>query len=265
MNDKGSVMPENSEQKGRMLTFEVLQYNPSDPESKPHMTTYHLEETPGMTLFVALNMIREKFEPDLAFDFVCRAGICGSCGMMVNGKPLLACRTLTKDYPQGHVQLMPMPSFKLIKDLSVVTGQWMDTMSKRVESWVHSKEEHDITRLEEPVEPEVADATFELDRCIECGICVSSCATALMRPDFVGAVGLNRIARFDIDPHDERTAEDYYELVGDDSGIFGCMTLLGCEDNCPKNLPLQEKIAYMRRKLANVRDSGGGLEIRVEG
>jgi len=48
-----------------MLTFEILQYNPSDPESKPHMVTYHLEETPGMTLFVALNMIRERFESGL--------------------------------------------------------------------------------------------------------------------------------------------------------------------------------------------------------
>ncbi len=258
-------MSDTNNNKGRLLTFEILQYNPSDPESKPHMTTYHLEETPGMTLFVALNMIREKFEPDLAFDFVCRAGICGSCGMMVNGKPLLACRTLTKDYPDGKLRLMPMPSFKLIKDLSVLTGKWMDDMSRRVESWIHSQETHDVTRLEKPIEPEAADATFELDRCIECGICVSSCATALMRPDFVGAVGLNRVARFESDPHDERTDDDYYELIGDGNGIFGCMTLLGCEDNCPKNLPLQEKIAYMRRKLATVKDSGGGLEIGVEG
>jgi fumarate reductase iron-sulfur subunit len=74
-----------------------------------------------------------------------------------------------------------------------------------------------------------------------------------MRPDFVGAVGLNRVARFDVDVHDERTAEDYYELVGDDDGVFGCMALLGCEDNCPKNLPLQTKIAYMRRKLVALR------------
>jgi len=64
--------------------------------------------------------------------------------MMVNGKPLLACRTLTKDYPEGRIHLMPMPSFKLIKDLSVVTGQWMDAMSKRVESWIHTKEQTDI-------------------------------------------------------------------------------------------------------------------------
>jgi fumarate reductase iron-sulfur subunit len=248
----------------RVLKFEILKYNPTDPNSRPHIELYELEETPGMTLFVALNMIREKFDPDLAFDFVCRAGICGSCGMIVNGKPLLACKVLTKDYPDGHIKLMPMPAFKLVKDLSVITGEWMDTLTKRVEGWIHSEKERDISKIEEPIEPEVAEETFELDRCIECGICVASCATALMRDGFIGAVGINKVARFLIDPHDNRDREDFFELVGDDSGVFGCMSLLACEDNCPKRLPLQEQIAYIRREMAGVKDSGGGLEINVK-
>jgi fumarate reductase iron-sulfur subunit len=107
--------------------------------------------------------------------------------------------------------------------------------------------------MEERIEPEVADETFELDRCIECGICVASCGTMLMRPNFVGPVGMNRVARFEVDPHDKRTAEDFYELIGDDDGIFGCMSLLACEDHCPKHLPLQNKIAYLRRKLVALR------------
>jgi len=240
-------MSKNSE--GRELTFSILKYNPGDLESKPEFVEYKITETPGMSLFIALNVIKDTLDPDLSFDFVCRAGICGSCGMVINGKPQLACKTLTTDYKDGKIQLMPMTSFELIKDLSVNTGKWMQGMSERVESWVHSKEEHDITKLEEAIDPDVADETFELDRCIECGICVASCATALMRPNFVGAVGLNRVARFRVDPHDERTDADFYELVGDDDGIFGCMSLLACEDQCPKELPLQEKIAYMRRKL----------------
>lgn len=126
-------------------------------------------------------------------------------------------------------------------------------MSKRVESWIHSNTTTDISKLEEKVDPDAAQETFELDRCIECGICVASCGTALMRPDFIGAVGLNRVARFKVDPLDDRSDEDFYELVGDDNGVFGCMSLLGCEDNCPKHLPLQSKIAYMRRKLALVK------------
>ncbi|MDY0237591.1 MAG: fumarate reductase iron-sulfur subunit [Campylobacterales bacterium] len=237
----------------RKITIKALKFNPNSKISKPHFAQYELEETAGMTLFIALTMIREKFDADLSFDFVCRAGICGSCGMMVNGVPKLACRTLTKDYPDGVIQLMPMPAFKLIKDLSVDTGNWMNEMSKRVESWIHSKEKTDISKIEKRIEPEVAQETFELDRCIECGICVAACGTKLMRPNFVGAVGLNRVARFRIDPLDERTDEDFYELIGDDDGVFGCMSLLACEDNCPKHLPLQSKIAYMRRKLVALR------------
>jgi fumarate reductase iron-sulfur subunit len=237
----------------RTITIRAFKYNPLAKDSKPQFVEYKLEETSGMTLFIALNQIREKYDADLNFDFVCRAGICGSCGMMVNGRPRLACRTLTKDFAEGVLELMPLPSFKLIKDLSVDTGAWMNGMSKRVESWIHSDHVTDISRLEDKVEPEVAQEVFELDRCIECGICVAACGTKLMRPDFVGAVGLNRIARFYIDSLDKRTDEDYYELVGDDNGVFGCMSLLACEDNCPKNLPLQSRIAYMRRKLVCVK------------
>lgn len=242
-----------STEKNREITISALKFNPRNAVSKPHFVDYKLEETPGMTLFIALTKIREEYDADLSFDFVCRAGICGSCGMVVNGKPALACRTLIANFPEGKLTLMPMPAFELIKDLSVNTGVWMDEMSKRVESWIHTNEEIDITKMEAKVEPDIAFETFELDRCIECGICVASCGTKLMRPNFVGPVGLNRVARFEIDPHDNRTTEDYYELIGDDDGIFGCMTLLACEDHCPKHLPLQNKIAYLRRKLVALR------------
>ncbi|AKT90829.1 fumarate reductase, iron-sulfur subunit [Campylobacter ureolyticus RIGS 9880] len=237
----------------RKITIKALKYNPLSKISKPHFASYELEETSGMTLFVALTQIREKFDPDLSFDFVCRAGICGSCGMLVNGKPKLACRTLTKDYESGVIELMPLPVFSLIKDLSVNTGKWMANMDKRVESWIHTTKQTDISKLEEKVDPELAQKTFELDRCVECGLCVAACGTAIMRSDFLGAVGLNRIARFHQDPLDERTDEDFYELIGDDSGVFGCMSLLGCEDVCPKHLPLQNQIAFIRRKMASAK------------
>ena len=66
----------------------------------------------------------------------------------------------------------------------------------------------------------------------------------------VGAVGLNRLARFRLDPKDTRTDEAYYELIGDDDGVFGCMSLLACHDLCPKDLPLRTQIAFMRRRMA---------------
>ncbi len=235
----------------RTLTIKALKFDPQSAVSKPHFREYKLQETDSMTIFIALNLIREHQDPDLSFDFVCRAGICGSCGMMINGRPRLACRTLTKDLPDV-ITLMPLPAFKLIKDLSVNTGEWFEGMTKRVESWIHSQKEVDISALEERVEPEVAQEVFELDRCIECGCCIASCATKVMREDFLGAAGMNRVVRFMIDPHDERSDEDYYELVGNDNGVFGCMSLIACHDVCPKELPLQSKIAYLRRKMVAV-------------
>ncbi|MCI6989711.1 MAG: fumarate reductase iron-sulfur subunit [Campylobacter sp.] len=237
----------------RTIKIKAFKFNPQSKLSKPYFAEYELEETDGMTIYVALSNIRERFDPSLSFDFVCRAGICGSCGMVINGVPKLACRTLTKDYPDGVIELMPLPAFKLIKDLSVNTGKWMHKMNRRVEAWIHTNAKPDISKVEERVDPEVAQEVFELDRCVECGICVASCGTALMREDFLGAVGLNKIVRFMLDSHDQRDDKAYYDIVGDDNGVFGCMSLLGCEDNCPKHIPLQSKIAYLRRKMATTK------------
>lgn len=74
-----------------------------------------------------------------------------------------------------------------------------------------------------------------------------------MREEFVGAVGLNKIARFRLDPRDSRSDAEYYELIGAEKGVFGCMSLLGCEDVCPKELPLATQLAFIRRKMAFVR------------
>jgi fumarate reductase iron-sulfur subunit len=242
----------NNEPATRKLKISILRFNPQEQGSVPRMVPYELDEAEGMTLFMALNEIREKQEPSLQFDFVCRAGICGSCGMIINGRPALACRTLTKDLP-SDISLAPLPVFELIADLSVDTGTWMRGMSERLEAWLHMKEqEADLGRLEERMEPELAEKIYELDRCIECGCCIAGCGTVRMRENFVGAVGLNKIARFRLDPRDHRTDEDYFELIGDDDGVFGCLSLLGCHDVCPKDLPLATQIAFLRRKMVTI-------------
>jgi fumarate reductase iron-sulfur subunit len=238
-------------QAARTLRIQILRHNPRDPDSQPRLQTFEIEEADAMTLFIALTEIRERQDPSLQFDFVCRAGICGSCGMIINGRPGLACRTLTKDLPE-QITLAPLPAFELIGDLSVNTGKWMRGMSERLETWVHSQnlETLDIDAMEATMEPQLAEQIYELERCIECGCCVAACGTARMRDDFVGAVGLNQVTRFRLDPRDERSDAQFYELVGDESGVFGCMTLLGCEDMCPKDLPLATQIAFLRRRMA---------------
>ena len=240
-------------QQQRSLTIRILRHNPAQADSEPLLQEFSVDETEAMTLFLVLNLIREEQDPSLAFDFVCRAGICGSCGMLINGRPGLACRTLTRDLPD-EITLLPLPGFELIADLSVNTGKWMRGMAEHLETWIHDEHlaEHNLDLIEQPMEPELAQQLYELERCIECGCCIAACGTAQMREEFVGAVGLNQIARFLLDPRDMRDKADYYQLVGDDSGVFGCMTLLGCQDLCPKELPLATQIAFLRRTMLAV-------------
>ena len=96
-----------------------------------------------MTLFIALNEIRNTQDPSLHFDFVCRAGICGSCAMLIDGRPNLACRTLTRDLG-STITLAPLPFFELIGDLSVNTGKWMRGTSERLQTWIHDNAPADL-------------------------------------------------------------------------------------------------------------------------
>lgn len=233
----------------RDLTFRIMRYNPDTPEIKPYLQDFHLREEPGMTLFVVLNKLREEQDPSLKFDFVCRASICGSCGMLINGKPSLACMTLTQDLPETTT-LLPMPAFDLLGDLSVDTGKWFRHMSLTTEAWIHDNDEpFDPTQEEERMDNETAMKIYEAERCIECGVCVAGCASANLHPNFIGATGINRIARFMVDPRDKRTDQEFFEIVGSEDGIYGCYGLMACDDNCPKGVPLQGQIAYVRRKM----------------
>ena len=232
----------------RLLTFNVFRYAPDIPGDKPRVQEYQLDEDPDMTLFMALNRIREEQDPSFKFDFVCRAAICGSCAMLINGKPQLACKTMTKNLP-STTTLMPLPVFKLIGDLSVDTGAWFREMTVTTKSWIHTDKEFSPDAQEERMDNELALSIYEAERCIECGCCIAGCATVNIRKDFLGAAGLNRLARFFLDPRDERSSDDYFEVVGNEAGSFGCVGLMACDDSCPMEIPLQQQLAFVRRKM----------------
>lgn len=241
-------MSGNEQREPRELRFEVFRYNPEDPESEPHIQTFLLEETPYMSLYIALNQIREIQDPSLQFDFACRSAVCGSCGMLVNSRPMLGCRTLTADLPDV-IRLHPLPVFKLVGDLSVDTGTWFREMVEKNQAWIESERPFDREAREQRMDDELAQAIYEGDRCIECGCCVASCGSARVNPDFAGPAGLNRIARFMIDPRDRRSDNDWFDVVSTSEGVFGCYGMMACEDVCPKELPLLEVYAFLRRKL----------------
>ena len=232
----------------RQLTFEIFRYNPEDPDTEPHLDSFRLDEKPFMSLYLALNEIRETQDPSLQFDFACRSAVCGSCAMIVNGRPALGCRTLTRDLPDV-IRLYPLPVFRLIGDLSVDTGRWFREMAERIEAWVHERTAFDPEAPETPMDDDAARAIYEADRCIECGCCIAACGVANVNAAFAGPAGLNRAARFMLDPRDARDDADWFGLISNADGVFGCLGLMACEDVCPKELPLLEVHAYLRRKM----------------
>ena len=233
----------------RTMQFRIYRYDP-DKDEAPYMQDISVDIDPVIDrkLLDVLTKIKAK-DDTLSYRRSCREGICGSCAMVINGRPGLACQTRTEHLP-AHVTLHPLPVFKLIADLSVDTGSWFREMYQKTESWIHTRAEVDPTQQESRMPNDTAEAIYELERCIECGCCIAACGTARLRPDFMGAAALNRIARFRIDPRDERTDSDHFELIGTDAGVFGCMGLLACDSVCPKQLPLHDQLGIMRRMVS---------------
>jgi fumarate reductase iron-sulfur subunit len=173
----------------RTLTISVLRYNPQEPASPPRMQPYTVEEADGMTLFIALNEIREKQDPVAAVRF--RLPRRHLRQLRDGGERPAHARVPHADEEPGsrdHAGAVAV----LRADRRPVgdTGKWMRGMSERLEGWLHMKDpDPDLRRMEEKMDPDLADRIYELDRCIECGCCVAACGTARMREDFVGAVG----------------------------------------------------------------------------
>lgn len=234
--------------KRRILKIKVFRYNPNVPAVKPFMQDYEYEEKEGDTLHTVLTYIRENVDPTLKFDFVCRAAVCGSCAMLINGKPGLACKTLTSSLSKKIV-LQPLPVFKMVGDLSVDTGIWFRALNERTGGWVHSTKSEILSSVEDRFSNDEMIEVYELDRCIECGCCVAGCSTANMNEEFITAAGALKVARFMADPRDDRSDKQWYDVIGTDDGIFGCLSLLACHDFCPKDIPLQSRLAYVRRKI----------------
>ncbi|MDA3901030.1 MAG: fumarate reductase iron-sulfur subunit [Spirochaetes bacterium] len=215
---------------------------------KPRFKRYSVVPT-GDTVLSLILQIRNEVDHSLKFDYVCRAGVCGSCAMLINGRPALACRARLDDYGSA-LTLAPLPGFLLLGDLSVDTGSYFIRMYQNQAMNLHRTKEEEIAyALSCRHDNETMLRIYELDRCIECGCCVSACATAQMNSSFVGAAELLNAWRIMVDPRDPRDDEFWYRLYATDNGVFGCTALLACDSSCPKNIPLASSLASFRIAL----------------
>jgi succinate dehydrogenase/fumarate reductase iron-sulfur protein len=213
----------------KIVEFKILRYDPE--KDKRCVSTYKVPVYKGTTILEGLQYIKDNLDETLTFRHSCRMGICGSCGVNVNGKPMLACYTQILDLGVDSINLEPLSNFPVIKDLVVDIQPFFDTY-KRINTILLKKQEE----LKKPTEftqaPHELKKFWDLTLCIKCSICHSACPAAIDER-FLGPSALTANYRFVTDSRDEGNEK---RLKPMEDNIWLCTQCNSCTMFCPKLL-----------------------------
>lgn len=232
----------------KMMTVEVLRYNP-EKDNEPYLTKYSVPYDSQTSLLDALGYIKDEKEPELSYRWSCRMAICGSCGMMVNNKPKLACKTFLRDY-SGHMRIEPLANFPIERDLVVDLSHFVESLEAIKPYIIDNK----APELEEPVDnKEFSVAREELEKtrtkqtpaqlekyrtfsmCINCGLCYAACPQFGLNPEFVGPAALTLAHRYNLDNRDNGK-EERMKVINGKNGVWSCTFVGYCSEVCPKHV-----------------------------
>lgn len=186
------------------------------------------------TILEVLEQIKNYTDPSLSYRAQCRASICGTCGVKVNGKPVLACKTKVLDLAQNNqVLIEPLDNMPVIKDLVVDQDEYLNKL-KKAKAWFEPKE-----HLEKVYPEELSNFEKETD-CILCGICYSVCPAFQNDKNFGGPINFVKIFRFWKDKND--ALGDLRIEIAKDNNITSCIHCKYCTFFCPKEIPVEADI-----------------------
>jgi len=222
--------------------IKVKRFNPEN-ESESFFQEYSIDVTEDSTILDGLIKIREEIDGTLALRCSCRASICGSCSMKVNGSAKLVCKTRIKEVsPEGEpVTVEPMGNFPVIKDL-VTDMDLFWSKVKSVDPYVKTNFEPEAEHI---ASNESMTHLLGVMNCIMCGACVSECTALEVDPAFTGPAALAKAYRFVADPRDEDKKSRLGKL-NENTGVWDCSRCLACVEVCPKDVAPMERIVKMR-------------------
>jgi fumarate reductase iron-sulfur subunit len=232
------------------IAMKVARYRP-EHSGEPYHDEYRVPYREDMVVLDALNHIKDEIDGSLTYRWSCRMGVCGSCGMMVNGQPRLTCATFLREFYPKPVVVEPLRHFPVIRDLVVDMTDFMDKL-KEVKPWI-------IRRTEKPVEegeylqtPEEIDAYKQFSMCINCMLCYSACPVYGRDPEFIGPAVIALARRYNLDSRDQGRTERR-EILAVDWGIWDCTFVGECTVVCPKDV--DPSAAIQREKVATTTDT----------
>ena len=214
------------------ITLEVARYHPGR-DQEPGMEHFEVPLRKEWVVLDALNYIKDHLDGSLSFRWSCRMGVCGSCGMMVNGVPKLTCATFLSDYAPGPVRIEPMKHFPVLRDLVVDTSEFLLKLAQ-AKPWL-------IRKVEKPLEEEYLQTPEQLDKykqfsmCINCMLCYAACPVYGLDPPFSGPAVLALAQRYNMDSRDQG-AEERLDLLSHQEGIWACTFVGECTEVCPEHV-----------------------------
>jgi succinate dehydrogenase / fumarate reductase iron-sulfur subunit len=242
-------------------TLKVRRYLPESGEGA-YWEEFKVELDPSLSVLDGLLQAKDRDDGSLSVRCSCRAAICGSCGMKINGQSGLGCKTQVgealemaerkasvspgADGGTPPIVIEPMGNMPVIKDLITDMESTHWTKIRRVTPWLLPHGE--APEREYVVEPESMIDITQSMACIQCGACVSSCLSMEADPDFIGPAALAKAYRFVGDPRDAETKERLHDLAHDPHGIYDCTHCFSCIDACPKGVAPMDQIMRLRRK-----------------
>ncbi|HSB61045.1 MAG TPA: succinate dehydrogenase/fumarate reductase iron-sulfur subunit [Vicinamibacteria bacterium] len=218
---------------GDTVTLSVARYRP-EQEAEPVFQDYEVPLRKDWVVLDALNHVKDRLDGSLAFRWSCRMGVCGSCGMMVNGEPRLTCAAFLTDHLPGPIRVEPLRFFPVIRDLVVDITGFLGKL-KRVKPWIVREEEKPISEGEYRQTPDQLDAYKQFSMCINCMLCYSACPIYALEPGFIGPAAIALAQRYNRDSRDQGSRERL-EVLSEHDGIWQCTFVGECSEVCPKNV-----------------------------
>ena len=215
------------------ITMNVARYRPEE-ESEPSFQDYDVPLRSDWAILDGLNYIKDEVDGSLSYRWSCRMGVCGSCGMMVNGEPTLTCAAFLRSYAPGPVRIEPLRFFPVVRDLVVDITSFM-TKLKKVKPWIVREDEKPFSEGEYRQTPEELDEYKRYSMCINCLLCYSACPVIGLEPSFIGPAAIALAQRYNLDSRDEGAAERL-DILSQDDGMWQCTFVGECSEVCPKDV-----------------------------
>ena len=214
------------------ITLDVFRYRPDEDEQSTFQS-YDVPYHEHWVVLDALNWIKDNVDGTLSYRWSCRMGVCGSCGMMINGDPKLTCAVFLKDYFPMAIRVEPLVNFAVERDLVIVMDDFMAKL-KSVKPWI-IRDDTDQTDEEYLQTPSQLTTYKQFSMCINCMLCYSACPELDGNPDFLGPAVIALAHRYNLDSRDQGTAERQ-DILGSEEGVWGCALVGECTEVCPKNV-----------------------------